>query len=113
MRSAKFTLAIAGSVIVSPVPAVAQCNSYCEVGAAGTGGLSSGGQAQGFYYRVPGRTAGRTLTNSGNSDAGRFVIAADGSVIGEITGTYRDGICRGTADGILGDFEGLDPDCDE
>ena len=105
-------LALAGSNI-SPPTALPQCSSYCEVGAVGTGGLSSEGKAQGFHYVVPGHMVGSTATNSGNLEAGRLVIDRFGNVVGTLSGTYRDGICRGLETGIFGDSEGLDPYCDE
>ena len=112
MHASSLTISFALLSVVSlPSAAFAQCNSYCAVGAFGTGGSSSAGQAQGFHYVVPGRVEGSTVTNSGNFDAGRAVIDSFGNVIGTISGTFRDGICRGLITGVEGDSRGLNPDC--
>ena len=111
MRTLLLSLACGGSLGIVPTSALAQCSSYCAVGGAGTGGLNSGGQAQGFHYIAPGDFAGNTATNSGNINAGRLVIDQNGNVIGTLTGTYRDGICRGTQTGIFGDSHGYNPTC--
>jgi len=96
-----------GSLLLSPSVALAQCNGFCEVGGAGTGGLSSDGRAQGFHYVVPGHNPGSTATNSGNLNAGRLVIDRSGDVVGTLSGTCRDDLVRGAGTGIFGDWEGL------
>jgi len=64
--------------------------------------------------RGPGRLEGFTFTNVGNADAGRVIYDYNGEFFSEISGTLRDGVCRGMAEGpIWGDYTGLDPDCDE
>ena len=111
MRTFIPALAIAASVLCSPMPALAQCNAYCSVGARGTGGENSDGRAQGFLDIGPGRTAGFDVFNSGNSDAGHFAVEFEGDLVGTRSGTLRDGICRDLETGRLGDDRGLDPDC--
>jgi hypothetical protein len=117
MRISMLTVALAGSalaaLVISSSPALAQCDTFCEVGAAGTGGESSDGRAQGFHYIVPGHNPGSIATNSGNLMAGRLVIARSGDIVGTLTGNYIDGVCHGSETGIFGDTTGADPDCDE
>ena len=103
--------ALAASV-AWPAGGIAQCSSNCSVGGAGQGGVSSGGAAQGFHYEGPGSTPGFNVTNVGNNDGGRIVAYDDdGNVLGTLSGTFRDGVCRVNETGIFGDVQGLDPDC--
>ena len=88
-----------------------QCNTKCSVGAMGTGGERSGGRAQGFLYVGPGGTPGYDVRNSGNFDAGHFTADFDGDLAGTLSGTYRDGVCRGRETGFFGDSHGFDIDC--
>ena len=105
------SLALIGSV-VWPSSSMAQCNSYCSVGALGQGGASSDGAAQGFRYVAPGHAVpGAIVTNVGNSDAGHISVVLDGDVLGTLDGTYHDGVCIGLATGVFGDLHGRDPDC--
>ena len=103
-------LTLAASVMW-PSSSLAQCSANCAVGALGTGGQNSGGRAQGFLYIGPGSVPGYDVRNSGNSDAGHIVADFDGDLAGTLSGTYRDGICRGSATGYFGDYHGFDPDC--
>jgi hypothetical protein len=105
------TALILTASIVWPSGSKAQCSSNCSVGAFGTGGENSGGRAQGFLEVGPGPREGYDLFNSGNFDAGHFAVEFEGDLVGTHSGTYRDGICRGLETGILGDDQGLDPDC--
>ena len=98
---------IAASLLISPAPALAQCNANCSVGAVGTGGENSGGNAEGFLSISPGRLQGYEVFNSGNFDAGHFAVEFDGDLVGTRSGTYRDEVCRGLATGRLGDDHGL------
>ena len=108
MRKTALTLTLGlGSLLLCPSAALAQCNGLCEVGGAGTGGVSSDGKAQGFHYIVPGHNPGSTATNSGNLYAGRLVIDRFGTVVGTLSGTCRDDLVRGAGTGIFGDWEGL------
>ena len=96
---------IAASLVISPVPALAQCNTDCAVGDFGTGGANSDGNAQGFFLR------GDEYFNAGNQDAGKIFLWDDDELIGELSGTYREGDCIGRATGIFGDYTGISPDC--
>jgi hypothetical protein len=114
MRISMLTVGIATSLVVPSVPALAQCNSYCSVGAFGTGGTSSDGNAQGWLVRRPGSLEGFTIWDLGTDSAGRTVVYKDGELYGFFEGTIRDDICRGTAEGLrFGDWAGLEPDCAE
>lgn len=103
-------LTLAASVMW-PSSSLAQCSSNCTVGAYGTGGDNSGGRAQGFLYIGPCFTQACDVRNSGNFDAGHLVADFGGDLSGTLSGTYRDGICRGLETGYFGDERGLDPDC--
>ena len=103
-------LTLAASVMW-PSNSLAQCSANCAVGALGTGGENSGGRAQGFLYIGPGSVQGYDVRNSGNFDAGHIVADFGGDLAGTLSGTYRDGICRGLETGYFGDNQGLDPDC--
>ena len=104
-------LALAGAVLWPSNSLAQQCNTNCSVGALGTGGTRSDGRAQGFLYVGPGGTPGYDIRNSGNSDAGHIVADFNDELAGTLSGTYRDGICRGSETGFFGDNHGLDPDC--
>ena len=107
MRNTALTLTLSlGSLLLCPSAALAQCNSFCTVGGAGTGGVSSDGKAQGFHYIVPGHNEGSTATNSGNLSAGHLVIDRFGNVVGTLSGTCRNDIVRGAGTGIFGDWQG-------
>ena len=99
-------------VFVSPL-AMAQCGGdTCSVGAGGTGGVRSGGKAQGFHdefvstVRIP----GAAITNSGNLDSGHFTVKLDGNSLGTLSGTYRENpaaTVRGHGTGpLFGDWSG-------
>jgi hypothetical protein len=112
MRISIPTLAIATSLVISPAPALAQCNTFCGVGAFGTGGTSSDGKAQGWHLIRPGSLEGFTISNVGNSDAGRTAVYLNGELYGYIEGTIRDDICRGNSEGLrFGEYTGFEPDC--
>ena len=116
MRISIPTVVIATSLVMSPMPAQAQCdpNSFCGVGAFGTGGISSDGAAQGFLYRQPGSREGFTIWNLGDDSAGRIVVYKDGELYGYWDGALHDEICRGRTEGLrFGDWTGLEPYCAE
>ena len=95
-----------------PTASMAQCNSYCTVGAFGQGGASSDGAAQGFRVVTPGQAIpGAVVTNVGNFDAGHIDVSVDGETVGSLDGTYHDGACIGLASGVFGDYHGRVPDC--
>ena len=103
----------AAALVFIPSTAMSQCGTEaCSVGAAGTGGESSDGKAQGFHYEFPStRFPGATITNSGNNDAGRFSIGtgATGSTLGTLSGTFRahpSPSSRGRGTGLFGDWTG-------
>jgi len=95
----------AGALALGTSFAQAQCGGdTCSVGALGTGGEMSGGSAQGFRFEVPStRFPGSTVSNVGNNDSGRLNISGQGTA----SGTFRKGIQRGHATGIIGDWSGL------
>lgn len=113
LRATKLVVGLTlAASIMWPSSSMAQCNSYCTVGAFGQGGASSDGAAQGFRVVVPGQTIpGATVTNVGNFDAGHIDVSLDGDTIGSLDGTYHDGVCIGLATGVFGDYHGRDPDC--
>jgi hypothetical protein len=90
---------------------MSQCgDGNCAVGAAGTGGEKSAGKAQGSHEEIPSiRFPGRTITNSGNADAGHLNISGGGFPSGDLTGTFRQNpqpSARGHGTGIFGDWSG-------
>lgn len=101
--------ALAAAMILS-APAIAQCNSGCTAGAVGTGGMASGGSANGFRYVGPGPLfPDRTLTNDGLASAGHVeVLDADGNLMGVLNGRCEPGsyLWHGTGSGIFGDWTG-------
>jgi hypothetical protein len=104
-------MTVAGSA-VWPTSSMAQCNSYCTVGALGQGGVSSDGNARGFRSVTPGQAIpGAIVTNVGNPDAGHIDVSLDGEVLGTLDGTYHDGACIGLATGVFGDYHGRITDC--
>ena len=107
MRISVPTLAIMASVVMSPMPALAQCNTNCAVGAYGTGGISSDGQAQGFLVTGPGRLDGYTFRNVGTDEAGRIVYYYYDDLFGFWDGTLRGDLCIGNSEGLrYGEFTG-------
>lgn len=105
-RCAVFLVA---ALVVVPSIAAAQCggDSACSVGAAGTGGQNSDGNAQGFRQEI--LLPGGTLSNSGNSDAGRLRETGSTGTVGTLSGTFRENpqpSVRGAGTGIFGDWAG-------
>ena len=104
----KTVFLVAASLLLTSSMATAQCggDSSCAVGALGTGGAASGGNAQGSYEKRPaGRDPAETLTNAGNPMAGRLGITNYGYLSG--TGATVDNVVRGHGTGIFGDWSGL------
>jgi hypothetical protein len=88
-------------------PAVAECgDGDCSVGALGTGGEKSGGDAQGFRFEGPGHNPGVSVTNTGNSFSGQLKVDRPGDDDTQLAGTGRDGIARGRSVGEFGDWAG-------
>lgn len=112
----RLVLGIAAATLVYlPSMALSSCgDASCSVGAAGTGGEKSDGKAQGFHEIIPSiRFPGRTITNSGNLDAGRLTILGGGFPSGTISGTFRENpepTVRGHGTGIFGDWSGQCPE---
>ena len=108
----KLIPAVAAAVLLQiPSIAMSQCgDGNCAVGAAGTGGEKSAGKAQGSHEEIPSiRFPGRTITNSGNADAGHLNISGGGFPSGDLTGTFRQNpqpSARGHGTGIFGDWSG-------
>ena len=103
-----FIWSLAAALLFVPSVALSQCGGdSCSVGALGTGGVSSGGKAQGFFSKTPStRFPGATLTNAGNNDAGRLNIT---SSVGSLSGTFRENpspTARGRGTGVFGDWSG-------
>ena len=109
---ARLLLAFAAAALLHiPSIAMSQCgDGQCAVGAAGTGGEKSEGKAQGFHEVIPSiRFPGRTITNSGNNDAGHLNISGGGFPSGDLSGTFRpnpEPAARGRGTGIFGDWSG-------
>ena len=115
MRNSIPPVAIAATLLISPMPAVAQCSpdSFCGVGAFGTGGINSDGKAVGNLFRRPGSLEGFTLWHMGSDPAGRLVVYKDGELYGFFEGTIRDEFCAGMTEGLRwGDFTGRAPPCE-
>jgi hypothetical protein len=112
MRTTAFGAAIAASLALAiPTASAEGCADTCAVGAAGNGGQSSDGQAQGFRLKGPsGGFPGSTFTNQGNDFAGH--IAVTGPFEGSASGRgMPDGTLVGHFDGVTAIFLGLDGDC--
>lgn len=106
-----FVLALGGAALVSGPATAADCSSTCAVGGAGTGGQSSGGAAQGFYYQkpVPG-IPDATVSNSGNQIGGNITVT--GSVSGTANGAYTpQGDIVGHYTGFMADYFGVPEGC--
>ncbi len=82
----------------------------CFVGAAGQGGDSSEGKAQGFHVTGIDPEHGSMVTNSGNSTSGRLVVDSPTKGAGSVTGTIRGDTLRGQDTGFFGDCDGFCPD---
>jgi hypothetical protein len=109
----RFCLAVTATALVFVSPAaMSNCGGdTCSVGALGTGGVKSGGKAQGFHdefistIRIP----GAALTNSGNLESGRITVTLDGNSLGTLSGTIRENpqpTVRGRGTGLFGDWAG-------
>jgi hypothetical protein len=95
-----FALVLAGatSAMGKPSDGVGPCSSTCGVGADGQGGTSSGGNAQGGYFKAPTtRFPGSVVRFAGTEDSGLLELsgATEGSASGhvhdsgELTGRTR------------------------
>ena len=111
-RAIAFGAAIAASLVLAvPTASAEGCATTCSVGAAGTGGESSDGQAQGFRLEGPaGRFPGSTFTNQGNEIAGHVTLegTANGSASGAIT---PQGDLVGHFEGVSADVFGTPDPC--
>jgi hypothetical protein len=100
-----FAAAMAGTAAANAEPTDgASCSSGCGVGAAGQGGTSSGGSAQGSYYNGPGRVTGVHSRAAGTQESGRLELS--GGLEGTLSGTFRGDTFRGRTTGIFGDCTG-------
>jgi hypothetical protein len=72
----RFVLLAAAILLLIPCVADANCgDGLCDVGATGTGGVNSGGSAQGYYYTKPTSLyPGQQISNSGNLSSGRINV---------------------------------------
>ena len=113
MRATAFGAAIAASLALAvPTASAEGCADTCAVGAAGNGGQSSDGQAQGFRRKgLSTGFPGSTFTNQGNTETGGH-IAVTGPFEGSASGRpMPDGTLVGHFDGVTAIFLGLDGDC--
>ena len=113
MRAIAFGAAIAASLVLAVPSASAQgCASTCSVGAAGTGGQNSDGQAGGFRLEGPSTGfPGSTFTNQGNEIGGH--IAVEGPTFnGSASGAFTpQGVLVGHFEGVSADFFGIPDPC--
>ena len=116
MNRVALALAAAAFALL-PSLAMSQCGgvgSFCSFGSIGTGGEKSGDKAQGSYQVFQSiNFPGRTITNSGNNDAGHLRISGGGHPSGDLTGTFRENpqpSARGHGTGIFGDWSGQCPE---
>ena len=109
---APFGAAIVASLALAVSPASAQgCATTCAVGAAGTGGESSDGKAEGFRLEAPSTGfPGSTFTNQGNEMAGHISVqgASEGSASGGFT---PQGDLVGHFTGVSAGFFGVPDPC--
>ena len=106
--AAVMVLVTAGTAWADPAEG---CASTCSVGAAGTGGGSSDGNAEGFRLKGPSTgLPGSTFTNQGNEMGGHISVqgASEGSASGAFT---PQGVLVGHFTGVSAIFFGLDGDC--
>ena len=115
MRRLLIVAVLAGLMVVATAGAAFAdegCGTTCSVGAFGTGGESSDGNAQGF--RLKGLSTGfpgSTFTNQGTEMAGHIAVTGpiyEGSGSGAFT---PQGEMVGHWDGVTAIFFGLDGDC--
>ena len=102
---------LAGAMLLL-IPSMANANcgdGGCSVGAFGQGGVSSGGNAQGFHYIIQSPfLPNTTSTNSGNPLAGRLKV--EGQFNGMLSGGSPDGVtANGHGTGFFGDWSGQCP----
>jgi len=113
MRAIAFGVAIAASLVLAVPSASAQgCASTCSVGAAGTGGENSDGQAAGFRQEGPSTGfPGSTFTNQGNVLYGGH-ITVEGTATGTASGnTSPQGDLVGHFTGVSAGFFGTPDPC--
>lgn len=111
-RRIAFGAAIAASLALAVPSASAQgCASTCSVGAVGTGGENSDGQAGGFRLAGPSTGfPGSTFTNQGNEIGGH--ISVEGTANGTASGANTpQGDLVGHFTGVSADFFGTDDPC--
>ena len=98
----RFALFIASAILLMPSMTNANCgDGVCDVGATGTGGVSSGGRAQGYYYTKPTSLyPGEQISNSGTLSSGRINVTGD---FVNLSGHFNDK--RGTVFGHAGGGE--------
>ena len=105
---ATFALVFAGATVDRSVVSVlgqpgtgGGCSAVCKVGASGTGGEKSGGNAQGFLRKGPGESVpGTTIQNSGTNFSGHLVVS--GTENGTFSGADAPGV--GIVGHTTGDF---------
>jgi hypothetical protein len=96
----------------TPSASAEVCGSTCSgVGAAGTGGQSSDGKAEGWRFQQPSTTfPGSTYTNAGNEIGGN--ITYQGSASGMGAGAFTpQGVVVGHFDGVVAGLFGIDGTC--
>jgi hypothetical protein len=111
-RRIAFGAAIAASLALAVPSASAEgCSSTCSVGALGTGGQNSNGQAGGFRLEEPSTGfPGSTFTNQGNQIAGH--ISLEGTANGTGSGAFTpQGDVVGHYDGVIAGFFGVPDPC--
>ena len=112
-RRIAFGAVIAASLALAVPSASAQgCSATCSVGAAGTGGESSDGKAEGFRLEAPSTGfPGSTFTNQGNQIGGHITVEGptfNGTASGN---TSPQGVLVGHFTGVSADFFGTDDPC--
>jgi hypothetical protein len=112
MRATAFGAVIAASLALAvPTASAEGCASTCSVGAVGTGGENSDGQASGFRLAGPSRFPDSTFTNQGNVLYGGH-ISIEGASNGSASGnTSPQGDLVGHFEGVSADFFGTPDPC--
>jgi hypothetical protein len=105
----RFVPCITAALIFMPLEAIADCGNdlTCGVGAFGQGGVSSGGQAQGWHLErieTDPMFAGQLGTNSGNAIGGRATVGGGDTL--SLSGALKGNTFRGHGTGAVGNWSG-------
>lgn len=104
----RFVLLAAAIPLLIPCVANANCgDGVCDVGATGTGGVSSGGSAQGYYYTKPTSLyPGQQISNSGTLSSGRINVTGGFVNLSGHFNDTRGAVAGHSGGGEFGDWSG-------